>query len=577
MLTRLRLVHFKGFDDFTVTFGGSAVLVGPNNAGKSTIVSALRLCGAAIRTAHRLKAQDAYADGDRWVRGYPLAAATGSGFVAENVRYEFIEQPSRLELAFSTGAVLHVVWPVDAPSFFWAEHPKGMQVVAAAKAKAALHPIGIVPTLTPLDDRERVLSAEHVRSNRETRLASRHFRNQLAVVQDADPEGYAALVDYLLEHTPELLTLELVRRPRDGGLWLDLYYRDGGARTEKEIYWAGDGLQIWLQLLFHLWRNRESPSVVLDEPDVFLHPDLQRRLVRVLDAASHQSITATHAPEMASEAQQGSLLWIERNRRRAVRVSDDAGLADLSGVLGSGFNLSVARALRSKVALFVEGEDMKILRALARNVGAESFTSERGLTVIGIGGFSHWPSVEAFAWIKSELLGSAVDVRLLLDRDYRGDAECAELVQQLGEKGVNAHVWTRKELESYLLVPSALSRLTKLTVSEIGDHLSEIADAMRNDVVGQLVSQEIANKPRSLDMGTATSTALKRADQLWADRDALIGRLPAKAVLSELNRRLQLAGSPAVSWRRLAASLRTEEVPIEMQRVITGIEEALNS
>ena len=65
---------------------------------------------------------------------------------------------------------------------------------------------------------------------------------------------------------------------------LDLYYTEAGRRTEKELVWAGDGVQIWLQLLLHVFRLRERDVVVLDEPDVFLHPDLQRRLVWLLES-----------------------------------------------------------------------------------------------------------------------------------------------------------------------------------------------------------------------------------------------------------------------------------------------------
>jgi hypothetical protein len=41
-IARLQLSNFKAFESFTVTFSESALIVGPNNAGKSTLLSALR-------------------------------------------------------------------------------------------------------------------------------------------------------------------------------------------------------------------------------------------------------------------------------------------------------------------------------------------------------------------------------------------------------------------------------------------------------------------------------------------------------------------------------------------------------
>jgi len=43
MITQLRIKNYRCFEDHTVTFKDTAIIVGPNNAGKSTIIEALRL------------------------------------------------------------------------------------------------------------------------------------------------------------------------------------------------------------------------------------------------------------------------------------------------------------------------------------------------------------------------------------------------------------------------------------------------------------------------------------------------------------------------------------------------------
>jgi predicted ATP-dependent endonuclease of OLD family len=43
MLTQLRLKNFRCFDDHTIPLRPTTIIVGRNNAGKSTIVEALRL------------------------------------------------------------------------------------------------------------------------------------------------------------------------------------------------------------------------------------------------------------------------------------------------------------------------------------------------------------------------------------------------------------------------------------------------------------------------------------------------------------------------------------------------------
>ena len=48
MLSRLRLQNYRGFDDHTINFRPMTVIVGQNNAGKTTIVEALRLLSTVV-------------------------------------------------------------------------------------------------------------------------------------------------------------------------------------------------------------------------------------------------------------------------------------------------------------------------------------------------------------------------------------------------------------------------------------------------------------------------------------------------------------------------------------------------
>src|SRR5437764_15062394 len=48
MITELRLINFRGFEDHTIPFRPLTIIVGRNNAGKSTIVEALRLISIVV-------------------------------------------------------------------------------------------------------------------------------------------------------------------------------------------------------------------------------------------------------------------------------------------------------------------------------------------------------------------------------------------------------------------------------------------------------------------------------------------------------------------------------------------------
>src|SRR3954452_15425631 len=50
---RVEFSRFKAFDKFTLNLRHFNILVGPNNAGKSTILAAFRILASAVRKAYR--------------------------------------------------------------------------------------------------------------------------------------------------------------------------------------------------------------------------------------------------------------------------------------------------------------------------------------------------------------------------------------------------------------------------------------------------------------------------------------------------------------------------------------------
>ncbi len=573
----MRLANYKGFELFSLQLAGrTAILVGPNNAGKSTAIGALRL-GAQLLSHAKQRKPEIIADDTirgRSVHAYRLSSAA-SGFIDENVAYEFRTVEARVEIHFANRAALYVAWPPEETPYFYLEHIPGAQPPSISVARRDYPTVGVVQTLTPVEHRESILSADHVRKNLGTRLASKHFRNQLYVLQTSDPKRYEEFRNYVLLHTPEITSLELIRssiKPE-----LDLFFTESNSRVEKEIYWAGDGLQIWFQLLFHIWRHADVGSLIIDEPDVYLHPDLQRRLVKILESSESQVILATHAPEVLAESNRESVIVLDRARRSSKRVSNDTELSTLNSALGSGFNLRLAKALRSRAALFVEGQDMKILSNLAKTVGASKFYREDGLTVIPMGGSSKRQLAQSFGFLNESILGSSVRVGVLLDRDFLDDSTAVEIVDEFRVHAVFAHVWKMHEIENYLISPSAIARLSGLAEADIDTLLDSVLVELKEASFAQIVARELeSSRKRGEHAATTYSRVRMWFDKEW-DSDPIwrIKTLPGKDILAHLNFEIQSRKGKAVSARALSSSLKRSEISDEMQTTLLHIESML--
>lgn len=576
MIRRLDLHHFKGFEKFAISFPADSIIVGPNNAGKSTVIAALRAAASMVRTAGRLRPQSTYDVKGVERFGFNFAGPS-IGLIEENLRYELHEVETRMKVRFGGDGSVEALWPAGINGGFFYVMDNDINPRMPKQVRSALPSIGLVPVLSPADHVESLLSESHVRKNLDSRLASRHFRNQLYLLQkEYLPSGENAYLGFKKFAQPWVSELELTDiQPQfnDEGATLDLFYLEPGSRNEKEIFWAGDGLQIWLQILLHLYRLRGMDVIVLDEPDVFLHSDLQRRLVRLLEELPCQTIMATHSAEVVSDAPSGSIVWVSRDRSRAVREPQRDSLIDLSLALGTQFNLRLARAMKTKVVLFVEGEDLKILNQLAKTLKLTKLQRERGIAVIPLGGFDRWEHVEPFKWLMGEFFEDT-SVHVVLDRDFRVEDALERVRKQLRKAGISPHIWRRNELENYLLQPAAITRISGASQGWVEVALAECAEALEEDVYAQIQAEHtLFYRKTGRDQQSIYKQAKNRADTIWKDPSRRLHACGGKELIRLLNGRLQKSGHKALGTQGLAKALKADEIPDEVRALLERIQE----
>jgi hypothetical protein len=574
VIRRVDLDHFKAFERFSLRLRGDAFVAGPNNAGKSTLIAAMRTAAKMLRHATRRTATyDVLDKGNRVVAH--VFAPGQFGLIEENLRHEFRDIEARFTVRFENGVALTAVWPPtpeEQDAFFYLLDGD-VSLRTPDDVARGVPSIGTIPILSPIDHQEGVLTSDrYIRDNIDGRLTSRHFRNQLMLLRrEPDGSNYEAFQEFARPWIPEL-ELGLVRqRFGPGGGFLDLFFREQGSRIEKEAFWAGDGLQIWFQILLHVFRLRQEDVLILDEPDVYLHPDLQRRLVHLLESVPAQTITATHSPEVLAEAPPESVIWVDKTRRTSVRAPDSSVLTELMTAMGTQFNIRLARALRANRVLFVEGDDMKMLRHLAVAVGAERVANETDIAVIPLRGYSNWDRIEPFVWLMRDLLHDAVDVYVILDRDYRTDDQVSAVQQQLGAIGAHVHVWRRKELENYLLEPHVLARALEMSEPEIRQRLDAITEPLL-DFVTERASHERCLLVEKVDRPGVRTEVSEELESVWLDVHRRLAMCPPKEVLRRLNRSLEAEGRKAVTFQRLARTMRRSDVADEARNLLLRID-----
>ncbi len=580
-ITSVRFWNFKALRDYSVSLQQMNILVGPNNCGKSTILSAFRVLEQAMRTARSRRATRVQAHTGNQTDGHIIPEPTVP-IPMENVHSDYTDEDRRIEFRFSNKNKLFLFFPASGGCILYWDVVGRPAVTPAAFRREFPIQVQVIPVLGPIEQEEQIVTDETVRRASGTLRASRHFRNYWY----KNPNGFEQFRS-LIEQTwsgmsigrPELISS--LDNPQ-----LVMFCSEN--RMDRELYWAGLGFQVWCQLLTYVSRCGESDLLVVDEPEVYLHPDVQRQLLGILRDVRPDVVLATHSTEILGEADPSEILLVDKARRSAKRLRDAEGVQQALDVIGSIQNITLTELARNRKLLFVEGlNDYKIIRRFARNFALTDLASGNGITALESGGFSSWPRVKALAWGFRKTLGTELKVAAVYDRDYQCGEEIDELVSSLNTEIQLAHIHQRKEIENYLLVPVVLERVVMQLIAEkarrngidevpqanVMDLLTFLTNEVKTDCQGQYVSKYCEyHRSSGRDQATLTSEALSRFESEWATLDTRMILVPGKKILKAFRQRCQSEWGITPTDIRLIDGFQRDEIPQDLIKLLTALD-----
>ena len=160
MLQQLRLENFRCFKDHSISFGPLSILVGRNNAGKSTIVDALRLVSIVTNRYRSSNYQEvpAWLDTPKRERGI-APSLRGMQFNLDTIFHRYADPPAMVTATFdsreSTKIYIGPEPAIHAVLFDSGGHP----VPSRFEANALTFPqVNILPQISPLLREEELLT-----------------------------------------------------------------------------------------------------------------------------------------------------------------------------------------------------------------------------------------------------------------------------------------------------------------------------------------------------------------------------------------------------------------------------------
>lgn len=572
MISSIHFKNFKVLENYSISLKEFNILVGVNNSGKSTILDALRILQGAYRYASRLKPSHISLPNDKLVFGWTIPDAS-IPIILENVQSNLTEEPAIIKYRFDSKKQLFIylfknfqpVLAIDIDG----ENPK----TAASFRDTFKLNLAIIPTLSPFEIEEDVVDVKYLNRWIGSRRASRLFRN----IWFKYPDNFEEFKEKV-ELTWQGMSILMPEQSSLFSKRLTMFFLEN--RITREICWAGFGFQVWLQLLTHIINNKNADIIVVDEPEIYLHPDLQHKILNLLRETNAKILLATHSTEIINEAEPNEVLIVDRKYTSARRLNNLLDLQSATDLIGSNQNINLtrlARLARGKRILFVEGKDLKILSKLSAVAEYKWLFEKTNLTVIPIEGFSQNERISGTNWTFSKIISEEIKIMALFDRDYRCDEEVREFTYRIKKDASYVHVLKRKEIENYLLneyiIYKTINSILKRRSTSINNKYEEFTLENTKEVLFQLtnkfkvdvLSQIAAHKFRySISAGSDLATILKNEqktfEENWHSLDYRFKVIPGKEFLSTLNSFLQMELKIAITHTQICSNMSKRDL-----------------
>lgn len=324
--TSVSFRNYKALHQYSVSLSGFNILVGPNNSGKSTILGAFRILAEGMRKAATRNPEFLNLRGEEsWGYRVPLDELP---LAMENVFSNYDDShPAIIDFRLSSGNRIELRFP-ETNNCYMICKTQGRPVRSNTDFKREYKAsVGFVPVLGPVEHDEPLYQKEAAKRALLTHRASRNFRN----IWYHYPENFEQFRDLIRSTWPGMDIEPPEIDVRGQKPILRMFCPE--ERYPREIFWAGFGFQVWCQMLTFMVRAKSDSLLIIDEPDIYLHSDLQRQLVSLLKEIQSDVLIATHSTEIISEADPGDLLVVNKKAKSAKRISDPVELQAIFGAL----------------------------------------------------------------------------------------------------------------------------------------------------------------------------------------------------------------------------------------------------
>ncbi|GAB2491276.1 AAA family ATPase [Arenimonas alkanexedens] len=535
-LRSVTIRRFKRLADIEVEINDVTLLIGANNAGKSSVLQAIHLAVSIAQSARLI----------------------GEGVTWRQDAFELSLNPAQLlyspvsdVLSLATGGVLLEARPSQIEIEFLDDAGDRCTVslrrgrnrniavsilgrTIGERLMSLTEPYTVyAPGLAGIPKEERYLSPGVVRRIVARGDANLTLRNVLRMLHENE-EAWDAFVQDMQSLFPDIYIEVDFDADTDEAIEVFIQFPNG---PKLPIDAVGTSVLQASQILAYV--SLFKPQIlILDEPDSHLHPDNQRALCelifRTAKARGFQAIISTHSRHVLNSLSgKAGVVWLSRgvkmdeSDQNTTAVLLDLGALDSVDYFADG---------HTRCVVATEDADKDALKAVLWSNGFVEGDTE-------VASYTGCSKIDAALVLGNFLSDKAPHVTLAIhrDRDYMSDPEATRFENRLQGQAISSLLTTNSDIEGYFLNAEHLSFLNPPLTPQRAQELIDLATQQTsNTSIEAIVNQRSQEAYRNRANGGGAPNQGQIATQAFADYSANPAQYRrAKVVLGRLTSLIQ--------------------------------------
>ena len=559
-MNKLKSIHirnYKCFKDVSFSLKDINVMIGENNAGKSTAIEAVRLLACGIDNLKKLKYINCPEIVSEKLTDKCVSLNIRSLLIdIESCSYKYNGKKSEIIGYFDNQISVKIV--ISDKEVYAIAFNNGSCISTKNMFNTMnIIDIFVMPRFSLLRNTEKYIDERRTKRDKYNYLSSWHFRNELLFYKDDLNE-----LNLMLNQTWKNIQIEEVSYSPIEDDYINIYVRNSDFSAEIKNY--GSGLQMWIQILWFLCEVKINETlIVLDEPDVFIHADLQRKLYRLVAEKYSQVIIATHSTEIINETSLSNILVVDKSKK-SFSFCKNKNILDLAlKTLGTSQNLMFTKLQRHNKCLFVEGKDIQYLDSFYKLAIDDSSSSINEIAVCELDGKSNYSEMFGAAKLLNDDTSGTFKIFCILDKDYDENYNL-KIRRAAGENNISLYFLQKLEIENYLIIPRIIASLINKDKKDVEEKIIELANSLREVTFDRILQERIKEYDKSDVKNKIAAISRETREYInnnWNSLSQILNIIPGKELKSRIFDWAKKTYKISLSDKQILSQMKKDDIP----------------